>query len=202
MISPRQLQEREARKERILAGALQVFQKKGLEGATMDEIAHEAGFGKATLYYYFQSKEDVFCAIMEKGWKPLWEGIKSVTYNASRPKDTFLDILKKIVEITLKDRNLYRFLFSAPRAITHIPENQQSWKQYQKRMYEILLGLLEAGIAGGEFPRVDPELFFRAIGGLFHGLMFLGNGMNQVKEEEIDKLLLEFLAVSDRDKNN
>ena len=52
MISPRQIEERELRRKRILEGALEVFHKNGLEGATMDEIAHEAGFGKATLYYY------------------------------------------------------------------------------------------------------------------------------------------------------
>ena len=50
-ISKRQLEERALRKERILAGALDVFKKKGIEGATMDEIAAGYGFGKATLYY-------------------------------------------------------------------------------------------------------------------------------------------------------
>ena len=54
-ISKRQLEERELRKERILTGALNVFKKKGIEGATMDEIAASSGFGKATLYYYFHS---------------------------------------------------------------------------------------------------------------------------------------------------
>ncbi|MCH8012415.1 MAG: helix-turn-helix transcriptional regulator [Candidatus Marinimicrobia bacterium] len=68
MISPRQLEEREIRKDRILTGALKVFQQKGLEGATMDEIARRTGLGKATLYYYSPSKETVFSAIMEKGW--------------------------------------------------------------------------------------------------------------------------------------
>ena len=43
--SKRQLEEREMRKERILTGALEVFKSKGLEGATMDEIAHQSGFG-------------------------------------------------------------------------------------------------------------------------------------------------------------
>ena len=56
--SKRQLEERQMRKERILSGALQVFKKNGIDGATMDEIANESGFGKATLYYYFKSKED------------------------------------------------------------------------------------------------------------------------------------------------
>ena len=48
------------RKERILSGALEVFKSKGLEGATMDEIASRSGFGKATLYYYFKSKKMFF----------------------------------------------------------------------------------------------------------------------------------------------
>ena len=56
--SQRQLEERKMRKTRILLGALSVFKSKGLEGATMDEIATQSGFGKATLYYYFKSKED------------------------------------------------------------------------------------------------------------------------------------------------
>ena len=53
--SKRQLEERQMRKERILSGALQVFKNNGIDGATMDEIANESGFGKATLYYYFKS---------------------------------------------------------------------------------------------------------------------------------------------------
>ena len=52
--SKRQLEVRQMRKERILSGALQVFKKNGIDGATMDEIANESGFGKATLYYYFK----------------------------------------------------------------------------------------------------------------------------------------------------
>ena len=55
-ISERQKEERALCKERILSGALTVFKTKGLDGATMDEIVAESGFGKATLYYYFPSK--------------------------------------------------------------------------------------------------------------------------------------------------
>ena len=44
----------------------------------MDQIAHESGFGKATLYYYYGSKDEVFIDIMVKGWKDLWEGIETL----------------------------------------------------------------------------------------------------------------------------
>ena len=57
MISERQIKERENRKEQILKGALLVFKQKGIEKSTMDEIAKQSDFGKASLYYYFSSKD-------------------------------------------------------------------------------------------------------------------------------------------------
>jgi len=195
MISPRQLEERELRRKRILEGALEVFHKKGLEGATMDEIANEAGFGKATLYYYFTSKEEVFCAIMEKGWKPLWEEIEGIIHEQDvSAHDLFLDALSKVVKIILQDQNLYRFLFTAPKAITNMPENLQTWRTYQNRLYGSLKGLLEEGMIKSEFPQTDAELLFRAIGGLFHGILFLGSEDKNVSREDIENLLNQFLT--------
>ena len=195
MISPRQLEERELRRKRILEGALEVFHKKGLEGATMDEIANEAGFGKATLYYYFTSKEEVFCAIMEKGWKPLWEEIEGIIHEQDvSAHDLFLDALSKVVQIILQDQNLYRFLFTAPKAITNMPENLQTWRTYQNRLYGSLKGLLEEGMIRSEFPQTDAELLFRAIGGLFHGILFLGSEDKNVSRDDIEDLLNQFLT--------
>ena len=56
MISERKIKERNQRKVAIIEGALRVFNELGIEKTTMDEIAQESGFGKATLYYYFTSK--------------------------------------------------------------------------------------------------------------------------------------------------
>ena len=197
MISSRKKEERQLRRKRILEGALSVFQKNGLEAATMDEIANEAGFGKATLYYYFNSKEEVFCAIMENGWKPLWEEIEEAIHEEDHSAhDLFLDALSAITRIILKDKNLYRFLFTAPKAIVNMPENDQNWRSYQDRLYGSLRGLLEEGMAKSEFPQTDAELLFRAIGGLFHGILFLGSEEKEVSREDIQKLFDQFLTTS------
>ena len=96
--SQRQIEERQMRKERILAGALQVFKKNGLEGSTMDEIANASGFGKATLYYYFKSKEDVLTAILLDGWLKIWESLEPVIAEQKSPRNTFVNVLIKIAE--------------------------------------------------------------------------------------------------------
>ena len=97
--SQRQIEEREARKQRILDGALNVFKANGIEGATMDHIAQESGFGKATLYYYFKSKEDVFSEILEAGWKNIWESLEPIIADQGSPRNSFIKLLIKIAEI-------------------------------------------------------------------------------------------------------
>ena len=109
MISKRKLEERNKRKSLILHGALQVFDNRGIEKTTMDEIAIESGFGKATLYYYFSSKDDVFMDIMEKGWKQLWEGIESRIVEEAGPRKKFIGIIKKMGRIVTEDKVLYSF---------------------------------------------------------------------------------------------
>tara|TARA_Y100000817_G_scaffold83153_1_gene64300 strand:- start:3822 stop:4430 length:609 start_codon:yes stop_codon:yes gene_type:complete len=195
MVSERQKEERKLRKKRILDGALEVFHKNGIEGSTMDEIANQAGFGKATLYYYFSSKEEVFCAIMEKGWKPLWENLEDTIHSEDfSNNELFIDTLCKVSNIILKDKNLYRFLFTAPKAITNMPENLQTWRVYQNRLYGSLRELLEQGISNNQFPNTDSEILFKAIGGLFHGVLFLGDeGNKQVSRNDIKNLLQQFL---------
>lgn len=51
----------------ILAAAERLFAEKGAEGTTMDDIAREAEYSKATLYVYFQSKEEIVGAILLNG---------------------------------------------------------------------------------------------------------------------------------------
>lgn len=47
-------------KKKILDAAIEVFSEKSFEGARVDEIAARAKVNKAMLYYYFESKENLF----------------------------------------------------------------------------------------------------------------------------------------------
>lgn len=56
----------DARRQAIVAAAWEVFRKNGYEGTTMSEISERVGGSKATLYGYFQSKEQLFAAVLEQ----------------------------------------------------------------------------------------------------------------------------------------
>jgi len=78
---------------KILNAAKKVFQKKGMTGARMQEIADEAGINKALLHYYYRSKQLLFEAVFYQAFSfiapklgavlnadvPLFEKVKQFT---------------------------------------------------------------------------------------------------------------------------
>jgi len=135
MTVDRKAAERETRKELILEGALAVFKEKGLAGAKIDEIARASGFGKATLYYYFSSKEEIFNALLLHGWLKLWHDLEDLALGGDSPRRTFIGMLKRIAELINANRPLYEFLFFAPRANSPEENEKAEWKKYQTRLY-------------------------------------------------------------------
>src|SRR4249920_3279690 len=49
----------------LLAAARRVFLARGYHGATLDQIADDAGFSKGVVYSQFRSKADLFLALLE-----------------------------------------------------------------------------------------------------------------------------------------
>jgi AcrR family transcriptional regulator len=59
-----QLGKREASRRRILDSARTVFFREGFEAANLDEVASLAGVAKGTIYRYFESKAELYVAVL------------------------------------------------------------------------------------------------------------------------------------------
>lgn len=88
--------------DKIIEAAKEVFVKKGMDGARMQEIADEAGINKALLHYYFRSKEKLFDAIFERVIRMAFPTISQILFSdipfpvkVERAIDTYLDVLMK-----------------------------------------------------------------------------------------------------------
>ena len=53
-------------RERLLASALVKFARKGFEGASLEEIAEEAGFSTGAVYSAFGGKQELFFALLDR----------------------------------------------------------------------------------------------------------------------------------------
>ncbi|MBO9592795.1 MAG: TetR/AcrR family transcriptional regulator [Niabella sp.] len=54
------MNKRDLVKKQIGKGAMQCFEKFGLDKTTLEDIAQTVGLNKASLYYYYKNKEDIF----------------------------------------------------------------------------------------------------------------------------------------------
>ncbi|HAI75041.1 MAG TPA: TetR/AcrR family transcriptional regulator [Microscillaceae bacterium] len=75
-VAERKEREKVQRRNSIVDAAEKVFFKRGIEDASMDEVAQEAELSKGTLYLYFKSKDELYKAIVIRGFIALKRRLK------------------------------------------------------------------------------------------------------------------------------
>jgi len=183
----RKRQREEENKIFILEAAERVFAQKGYSLATMDNIAREAQFSKATLYRYFDSKRDILFEIILNSFEETAKALAKI-------HEKNIDATKKLWEITRSSiqhmrnkRNMSRIFLTEKqllRNILHVfPENRKSLssperkfldeiKATKERMMRILRTILEEGIRSGEFRKMNTRDAVHVYEALLHGYHF------------------------------
>jgi AcrR family transcriptional regulator len=80
----------------ILAVATEEFARKGLAGARIDEIAERTRTSKRMIYYYFQSKEGLYVAVLEEAYRRVREIEADLHLDDLAPEAA----LRRLVEFT------------------------------------------------------------------------------------------------------
>lgn len=65
-------------KDKIFQEALRIFAQHGYEGARMDKIASEVGITKASLYFHFKSKEEIFLELFQNIIQKYMDKMKAI----------------------------------------------------------------------------------------------------------------------------
>jgi TetR/AcrR family transcriptional regulator len=83
----------------ILAAALEVFSRRGFAGATLDQIAKEAGLSKPNLLYYFPSKEAIHRALLDRLLHDWLAPLRALGTTGGTPLAEVLAYLARKVEL-------------------------------------------------------------------------------------------------------
>jgi len=180
----------EEKKERILSVAQKIFARFGIQKTTMDEIAKMARMGKATLYYYFKSKEEIFAQVIHKESRVLKKKLQEAISKADTPQEkikayvlTRMMHLKELSNYysTLTDEYLEHYSFV---------ENER--KDFTEHEIKTLTEILKQGIEQNVFGMQDVELAARMIAIALKGLeypLIVENKNNNNMEDEINQML-------------
>ena len=144
----------------ILKAALEEFSHEGVAGARTDEIARRAGVNKALLYYYFKDKEGLYGSALEEVFSGLSARIMAVLETPGLPpREKLMKYVEAhfdyIASAPFYPRLLQsEFMRSGGRTLS--PVASRILERYGKPLYLKLAGVIQEGVARGDFRNVDP----------------------------------------------
>ncbi len=103
----------------LLQAAVDVFTEKGFKAATMREISTRAGYGAATIYNYFPTKDKILYAYFNVKLTEAVDTVKNIPdLEAYTLKEKLQILLETALDIYLQDREFvreaYQLLFDSP----------------------------------------------------------------------------------------
>jgi AcrR family transcriptional regulator len=139
-----------ARREAILAAALEEFSAHGFEAARLDDVARRAGIAKGTIYLYFSDKEALFQALVRSYISPVVGTLENVAHIeaplrivAEQLADLFV---REIVETRRKD--IIRLILSEGPRFPKLAEFY--YREVISRALAAVRGVLRRAVERGE----------------------------------------------------
>jgi AcrR family transcriptional regulator len=91
--APKWRRRADARPSEIVQAAYQVFSEKGFASARLDDIARRAGVSKGALYLYFETKQDLFKAVVKDAVAPNIGTIEAFALGFPGPVEQLLRLM-------------------------------------------------------------------------------------------------------------
>jgi TetR/AcrR family acrAB operon transcriptional repressor len=153
-------EEAQATRSLILDTAELVFERHGVSGTSLHEIAKAAGLSRGAIYWHFEDKADLFNAMMERATMPLEEegGVCDFAgdeKSLAQMRIAFRDVLKRIVG----DPQMRRVFEIAIHKVEYVDEMRAVRERHLKVRAECLGDVeraLKAAIKRGELSRRMP----------------------------------------------
>lgn len=143
-------------RQKLIDIARQLFAKNGVANTTMNDIAVASGKGRRTLYTYFNSKEEVYSAVIESELERLSDKLDEVAAVKMRPLDKVIELiythLIMIRETVVRNGNLRAEFF---RNIWMVEKVRKKFDDYE---IDLFRKVYQEGKADGEFDIDDVNL--------------------------------------------
>lgn len=143
-------------RQKLIDIARQLFAKNGVANTTMNDIAVASGKGRRTLYTYFNSKEEVYSAVIESELERLSDKLDEVAAMKMRPLDKVIELIYThmimIRETVVRNGNLRAEFF---RNIWMVEKVRKKFDDYE---IDLFRKVYQEGKADGEFDIDDVNL--------------------------------------------
>ena len=149
---PSRIQQRNRRA--ILEAALEVFSRHGYRGATLDQIATEAGLSKPNLLYYFESKENIHLTLLNQLLET-WLDPLVVLDAEGDPVEEILSYVQRKLDMAQEFPRESRLF--ANEILQGAPRLRPDLENDLKPLFDQKCALIQGWVDEGRLPPLDPR---------------------------------------------
>jgi AcrR family transcriptional regulator len=136
----------------------------------MDDIAAESGLSKGSLYWYFDSKSDLFAEVIAGFFEGQGESAMHVLANHDAYSDKLRAGVRLMVEMVSRSQGMFGLFLEFWAQSDNRETASQHWAEVLTHYEKVIAGIIEDGVHSGEFRPVDAESLVWAIMAAFDGL--------------------------------
>jgi TetR/AcrR family transcriptional regulator, biofilm operon repressor len=150
-----QMTKKETVKLKIGEGAMQCFAKYGLEKTTLDDIAKTIGLNKASLYYYYKNKEDIFLEVALNEGKNFINSLQQKTLLKKGAEGRIQFYLQERVQYYMHVLNKNKVTTDTLHKI--LPRFFELYEGMMKEEIKFVTTILKEGIKVGDLIKTDAD---------------------------------------------
>lgn len=180
---------RARRREVILNAAAELFAGRDYASVQVEEVAKRAGVGKATLYRYFPSKEELYLESLERALGGLEHKLNAELAPQQVPASVRLSAMVSALVNTLSEQLQTLKLLGGDQSDL-ADRTRRILRRRSERSATALQQVLAEGMQSGEFRKIDLEIVPLLIIGMVRG------GIMQVDDrprEALERSVIDFL---------
>ncbi len=185
-------------RKNISGAAEQLFMKKGIENTSMNDIAKESGYSKATLYVYFKNKEELISVLVLESMQKLYDYISRALSESDDTKERYLKICYGLVKYQEEFPFYFQMVLETINIdfeSTHFLPEEKATFSIGEQINDLLVTFLENGIRCGHI-RLDieglPTIY--SFWGMLSGLIQIATNKEAYIEQRMGKSKKDFLS--------
>jgi AcrR family transcriptional regulator len=192
-IRERQDRERQAVRQAILDAARDLFVDEGYRNVSIRKIAERIEYSPAAIYSYFPSKDDIFYALAEEGFRRLDAQVRDVV-GADDPLEEMRACWWAYYQFSKDHREFFELMF-VDRSVPQITE-QWTGLAFVHQMLQFAASRIQRCIDAGIFHKdTNAEVAMHLIWGALTGPAVIGSGCRLAPGEDPDALARDILEV-------
>jgi TetR/AcrR family transcriptional regulator len=171
----RRQRERQRHRTEIVEAAMKLFSEKGFHNVSIQEIATEAEFATGTIYNFFESKEALYCEIMDAAANNVLSLVRPILGGDATEQEKIAGFMRASIRVLRENSAAIRLFLRANQGpMAHI--GTANFSETGIRVHEAIQTMLREVIATGTrkgiFRAVDPHVVALALDAAVRTIVF------------------------------